>query len=30
MKGHIRERSQGRWALILEQRDAAMGKGKRK
>jgi integrase len=30
MKGHIRERSQGRWAIILEQHDAATGKRKRK
>jgi integrase len=30
MKGHIRERSPGRFAIILEQRDAATGKRKRK
>jgi integrase len=30
MKGHIRERSPGRWAIILEQHDAATGKRKRK
>jgi hypothetical protein len=30
MKGHIRERSPGRWAIILEQRDAAISRGKRK
>jgi integrase len=30
MKGHIRERSPSRWAIILEQRDAATGKRKRK
>src|ERR1700722_8772019 len=30
MQGHIRERSPGRWAIILEQRDAATGKRKRK
>jgi integrase len=30
MKGHIRERSQGRWAIILEQHDPATGKRKRK
>jgi integrase len=30
MKGHIRERSPGRWAIILEQRDTASGKRKRK
>ncbi|MCP1844403.1 integrase [Bradyrhizobium sp. USDA 4524] len=30
MKGHIRERSPGRWAIILEQRDPATGKRKRK
>jgi integrase len=30
MKGHIRERSPGHWAIVLEQRDAATGKRKRK
>jgi integrase len=30
MKGHIRERSSGHWAIILEQRDAATGNRKRK
>lgn len=30
MKGSIRERSPGRWAVILEQSDAATGKRKRK
>jgi integrase len=30
MRGHIRERSPGSWAIILEQRDAATGKRKRK
>jgi integrase len=30
MKGHIRERSPGHWAIILEQRDPATGKRKRK
>ncbi len=30
MKGSIRERSPGHWAIILEQRDAATGKRKRK
>jgi integrase len=30
MKGHIRERSPGRWAIILEHRDATTGKRKRK
>jgi hypothetical protein len=30
MKGHIRERSAGRWAIILEQHDSATGKRKRK
>jgi integrase len=30
MKGHIRERSQGRWAIILEQRDSVTGKRNRK
>jgi hypothetical protein len=30
MKGHIRERSPGHFAIILEQRDAATGKRKRK
>ena len=30
MKGHIRERSPGRWAIILDQNDPATGKRKRK
>jgi integrase len=30
MKGHIRERSPGRWAIILDVRDPATGKRKRK
>lgn len=30
MKGHIRERSPGSWAIVLEQHDAATGKRKRK
>jgi len=30
MKGHIRERSPGHWAIILEQRDPATGRRKRK
>ena len=30
MRGHIRERSPGRWAIILEQHDSATGKRKRK
>jgi len=30
MKGHIRERSPGHWAIILDQRDAASGKRKRR
>jgi hypothetical protein len=30
MKGHIRERSPGHFAIILEHRDAATGKRKRK
>lgn len=30
MKGHIRERSPGRWAIILEVRDDATGKRKRR
>jgi integrase len=30
MKGHIRERSPGHWAIILDQRDPATGKRKRK
>jgi hypothetical protein len=30
MKGHIRERSPGCWAIILDQRDQATGKRKRK
>jgi integrase len=30
MKGHIRERSPGHWAIILDQRDPATGERKRK
>jgi len=30
MKGHIRERSPGHWAIILDQRDPSTGKRKRK
>ncbi len=30
MKGHIRERSPGRWAIVLEIRDPQTGKRKRK
>ena len=30
MKGHIRERSRGHWAIILDQRDPATGERKRK
>src|SRR5258708_1505290 len=30
MKGHIRERSPGHWAIILEIRDEATGKRKRR
>ena len=30
MKGHIRERSPGHWAIIIDQRDPATGKRKRK
>jgi integrase len=30
MKGHIRERSPGHWAIVLDQRDPATGKRKRK
>ncbi|WP_375762854.1 tyrosine-type recombinase/integrase [Bradyrhizobium sp. Pha-3] len=30
MKGHIRERSPGHWAIIIEQRDPSTGKRKRK
>src|SRR3954453_24054652 len=30
MKGHIRERSPGRWAIILDLADAATGKRRRK
>src|ERR1051326_358824 len=30
MKGSIRERSPGHWAIILDQRDPATGKRKRK
>ena len=30
MKGHIRERSPGRWAIIIDERDPATGQRKRK
>jgi integrase len=30
MRGHIRERSRGHWAIILDQRDPATGKRRRK
>src|SRR5262245_18654613 len=30
MKGHLRERSPGRWAIVIDVRDAATGKRKRK
>jgi hypothetical protein len=30
MKGHIRERSPGHWAIILDQLDPATGERKRK
>jgi integrase len=30
MKGHIRERSPGRWAIVLEMRDSETGRRKRK
>jgi integrase len=30
MKGHLKERSPGHWAIVLEQRDPATGKRKRK
>jgi hypothetical protein len=30
MKGHIRERSPGHWAIILDVRDATTGKRKRR
>jgi integrase len=30
MKGHIRERSPGHWAIVLEQRDPSTGERKRK
>jgi hypothetical protein len=30
MKGHIRERSPGHWAIVLELRDAETGKRKRR
>ena len=30
MKGHIRERSPGHWAIVIDQRDPATGKRKRK
>ena len=30
MKGHIRERSPGRWAIVIEVRDPTTGKRKRR
>jgi hypothetical protein len=30
MKGHIRERSPGHWAIVIDLRDPATGKRKRK
>src|SRR6478672_9402217 len=30
MKGHIRQRSPGRWAIVIELRDPATGKRRRK
>jgi Phage integrase, N-terminal SAM-like domain len=30
MKGHIRQRSPGHWAIVLEMRDASIGERKRK
>src|SRR5215813_8781688 len=30
MKGHIRERSPGHWAIVLDMRDPATGKRRRK
>jgi hypothetical protein len=30
MKGHIRERSPGHWAIVLDVRDAATGRRKRR
>src|SRR5258708_32336291 len=30
MKGHIRQRSPGRWAIVLDQRDPETGKRKRR
>src|SRR6476661_4947655 len=30
MKGHIRERSCGHWAIVIDQRDPATGKRKRR
>jgi hypothetical protein len=30
MKGHIRERSPGRWAIVVEMRDPETGRRKRK
>jgi hypothetical protein len=29
MKGHIRERSPGRWAIVIDARDPQTGKRKR-
>jgi hypothetical protein len=30
MKGHLRERSPGRWAIVIDVRDPATGKRKRR
>ena len=30
MKGHVRERSPGRWAIVVEMRDPETGRRKRK
>jgi hypothetical protein len=30
MKGHIRERSPGHWAIVIDVRDAKTGRRKRK
>jgi hypothetical protein len=30
MRGHIRERSPGRWAIVIEQRDPSSGQRKRR
>jgi hypothetical protein len=30
MRGHVRERSAGRWAIVIDLRDATSGKRRRK